>query len=112
MNPYKALHDVLEALPDKRLGVGFLCSCAMGKIVPEELRKYSRSAYERGGTFFWRAEGFDSVLTPLGFTPEIAHEIEMVNDNPGAPWEEPAERYLRVLNYLKEKINESVSDPA
>ncbi len=112
MNPYKALHDVLEALPDKRLGVGFLCSCAMGKIVPEELRKYNRSAYERGGMCFWRAQVFKDVLTPLGFTPAIAYEIEMVNDNPGAPWEEPAERYLRVLNYLKEKINESVSDPA
>ena len=42
----------------------------------------------------------------------IAYEIEKVNDNPGAPWEEPAERYLRVMTFLKEKINESVSDPA
>jgi len=36
----------------------------------------------------------------------------MVNNNPGAPWEEPDVRYVRVLNYLKEEINESVSDPA
>lgn len=104
MNPYKELHDRLAQLADKQLGTSQLCDCAMGKILPEDLRMYRSAVITMGSDIHWRSKSIEDTLTPLGFTPSIAYEIEKVNDRPGQPRESRKERYTRVMAYLKEKI--------
>jgi len=101
MNPYKELHARLEQLTDKRLGMGRLCDCAMGVPLPTELREYRSTVIVEGTMIIWRTDSIDEALTPLGFTPEIAYEVEKMNDRiKGVTgWE----RYARVMKYLKEK---------
>lgn len=103
MNPYQELHDCLEQLINKRLGTSYLTDCAMGKILPEELRKYRSTVVSKGSDICWRSQSIEEALTPLGFTPLLAYEIERVNDRPGQPHERGLERYTRVMKYLKEK---------
>jgi hypothetical protein len=101
VNPYRALHDCLEQMTDKRLGMGRLCDCAMGVLLSNEMREYRSTVIVEGTMIIWRSDSIGEALTPLGFTPEIAYEVERMNDRiKGVTgWE----RYTRVMAYLKEK---------
>lgn len=110
MNNYQRLHDLLAALDDKRLArldlwdEEEMCGCAIGMILPHAVR--SAGAYavrEQPGCVQWARPEVAKHLEALGFTPEFAWEIQLVNDDYGFRKESPEARYERVMKYLKEK---------
>lgn len=113
MSPYKKLHDLLSALDDKRLARLHLwsaedgCGCAIGMVLPDAVRKARLSAVrEYTGYYGWTSPVMAKHLEPLGFTPTFVWEIQAMNDNYEFRTEEPEERYVRVMKYLKEKSDE------
>ncbi len=118
MNPYQILHDKLAALEDKRLARLALwdgeegCGCAIGMTLPLGLRWYRSAVAEYDGGVRWTDCNLRKHFEGVGFTPEFVYNIQRTNDAFRFAHETPAERYERVMAFLKEKINESVSDPA
>lgn len=117
MNPYQTLHDKLAALEDKRLARLDLwdreggCGCAIGMTLPRELRRQMSAVREHMGYWRWTDPSLRKHFEGIGFTPEFVHTIQMTNDAFRFAHETPTKRYARVMAFLKEKINESVSDP-
>lgn len=112
MNPYQTLAEKLEALTDKRLARCNLwvyelkCGCAIGQVLPHEVRRGAQSAIDLPECS-WRTVAIGTYLSGLGFTTDFVQTIQQVNDDPTYRDQTTAERYARVLRYLKEKANEA-----
>lgn len=106
---YRKALEKLEALEDKRLESRAYfypetgCFCAIGALAPEQAQRLNPEFGGAGIEYRWAWDVFGGALEELGLTRREAAALQEVNDS---SYGTRADRYVRVVEWLREKVKE------